>query len=264
MHSLGSKKNKKMNQKSRKTNFLLIIILLVSNLAIAQKEKKKADKSDDIQWNIHKKEIGLDFQYLDRNIRLNSVGSNLIFKKHIGEKKFISKNEKKALRIQFGGFADYPVGQQDSLDNFAGLANVNFNEGKSLNLRALIGIEWQKQIKRIQLFYGIDAGINYSENVNPYSITWVTTTGNVVSYSTNDQSELKVPLYIFMGVKYFIHPRISVSLESALNVGIGWSKYKRTNYDNQFNQTNVSAEAKRQEINLGTDYLRYLNVSFHF
>lgn len=245
-------------------NFTLIILLLISNLVIGQKEEEKLPKSNDTQWNIYKNEIGLDIQLLDRNLRLATIGTNLIFKKHIGEKKFISKDEKKALRIQFGGYADYPVGKQDSLDRYAGLANVNFNEGKSLNIRALIGIEWQKQIKRLQLFYGFDTGVNYSENVNPYSITWISSTGEVIGYSTNEESELRVPLYIFMGVKYFIHPRVSLSLESTVNVGIGWSKYNRINYDNQFNETNVTAEAKRQEINLRTDYLRYLNVSFYF
>lgn len=195
---------------------------------------------------------------------MNTIGSNLIFKKHFGEKKFISNNEKKALRIQFGGFADYPVGKQDSLGSFSGLTNVDFNEGKSLNIRALIGVEWQKQIKRIQLFYGIDGGISYSEQVDPYSITWFASNGVIIGYSTNDESELRVPFYMFMGIKYFIHPRVSISLESALNVAIGWATYKRIDYDNQFNETSVSAEAKRRDINFGTDYLRYLNVSFHF
>lgn len=158
----------------------------------------------------------------------------------------------------------YPIGQQDSLERFVGFRNISFNEGKSLNLRALIGIEWQKQIKRIQLFYGIDGGINYSEYVSPYWITWLTTSGQVVGYSTNDESTLRVPIHVFIGVKYFIHPRISISLESDLNVGVGWLKYKIANFDNQFNQIGVTAEAKRREIYLRTDYLRYLNVSFHF
>jgi hypothetical protein len=65
-------------------------------------------------------------------------------------------------------------------------------------------------------------------------------------------------------LKYFIHPRVSISIESALNIGIGWSKYKLINYDNQFNETSVSVEGKRKELNFETDYVRFINVGFHF
>jgi hypothetical protein len=240
------------------------VSFFVSNFLCGQETDEKSSKVDDIQWNKHKFEVGLDFQFFDRNLRLNSIGSNLIFKKHIGEKKFISKNEKKALRLQIGGFVDYPIGKQDSLGNFAGLNNIRLNEEKFVNVRLLVGIEWQKQINRIQLFYGVDGGIGYFERVEPLSITSSTQTGEIIGYSTVERSNVSVPLHVFMGVKYFIHPRISLSIESALDIGLGWSTYKRTSYDNQFVETSTTPEAKRRDVFFDTDYLRYLNISFHF
>jgi hypothetical protein len=258
-------KKQKMKSIKLKTYFFISISLILPILIFGQAEEDFEEKLKDVQWNIHKKEIGLDFKFLDKNLSLRSIGSNLIFKKHFGEKKFISRNEKKALRIQFGGSADYPIGQQDSLGRNSGFRNVSFNEQRTLNVRMLIGVEWQKQIKRIQLYYGLDIGIQYFERSNPYSITWVSfPSGDIVGYATDEESSVGIPLFGFMGLKYFIHPRVSISIESALNIGIGWSKYKLINYDNQFNETSVSAEGKRRELNFETDYVRFINVGFHF
>lgn len=76
-------KKQKMKSINLKTNFLIIISLILPMLIFGQNEGNPEKKSKDIQWNIYKKEIGLDIQQLDRSLRLSSIGSNLIFKKHL-------------------------------------------------------------------------------------------------------------------------------------------------------------------------------------
>jgi hypothetical protein len=250
-----------------KTNTILVCLCLfifTGNVILAQESTNKLEKKEDIQWNVHRKEIGLDFKFLDRNLNLNSIGSNLIFKKHFGEKRFISLNEKKAFRIQFGGYGDLPVGDQDTLGRYATFTNVNFREGTYLNIRALVGIEWQKQMKRLQLYYGFDTGLEYFESTRSNSISYYFSNGVVVGYGLTDESELRVPIYGFIGLKYFLHPRVSVSIESALSIGIGWLTFSRSRYDSAGDLEFVSDEGKRREVNFDTDYLRYLNVNFHF
>jgi len=119
-----------MKSNWRRINFILMMSFFVFNPLLSQETNEKSKKVDDIQWNKHRHEVGLDFQFLDRDLRLRFIGSNLIYKKHIGEKKFISRNEKKALRLQIGGFVDYPIGKQDSLENSAGLNNIRLNGRK--------------------------------------------------------------------------------------------------------------------------------------
>lgn len=101
---------------------------------MGKKKQSLQKKSDDVQWNIYKNEIGLDFKLLDRDLKLSSIGSNLIFKKRIGEKKYISKNSKKALRIQFGVQVSYLTASNDAI--ISELTNVLHGYGVPAELIA--------------------------------------------------------------------------------------------------------------------------------
>ncbi|MEL6943518.1 MAG: hypothetical protein AAFO82_12680, partial [Bacteroidota bacterium] len=133
-----------------------------------------------------------------------------------------------------------------------------------VSVRLLVGIEWQKQINKLQLLYGFDTGLRYYEEVDPASITWRTSTGEVLQYSTVDRSEVSIPLYGFVGVKYYFNQRISISMESSLAASFNWLTYQNINYDNSLNEIYRSLEAKRKAIQFSTDYLRYINLSLYF
>jgi hypothetical protein len=47
-----------------KTYFFISISLILPMLIFGQAEEDSEEKLKDVQWNIHKKEIGLDFQFL--------------------------------------------------------------------------------------------------------------------------------------------------------------------------------------------------------
>lgn len=59
-----------MNSKNKKINFILAVIFLMTKVASGQEVEKEPKKSEEIQWNVYKKEIALDFQYLDKNLSL--------------------------------------------------------------------------------------------------------------------------------------------------------------------------------------------------
>ena len=253
-----------MKTKKRIVNVSLSLIftLFVPVMSLSQSESTTA-KASDTQWNMYSREFALDFSNLNRDLSLGSIGSNLIFKKRIGVKKSPSLDSQKAFRLQLGGYAAYPIGQA-SLDTLAALQNARYYNWKNISLRLLLGIEWQKQINRIQLYYGLDAGIRYSESVLASSIQTGSNPGQVTKYTQTDRSDLSIPVYAFLGVKYFIHPRISIALESALNTGLSWSSFMNTEVDNINNRTITTLDASRREINFGTEYVRYINVGFHF
>jgi hypothetical protein len=73
-------------------NYLTLFLLFLSQISFSQKEKDKP-----IIFNKHKYEVGIDFQYAFS--RYGDIGTSLVFKKRIGEKKYISINEKRALRF---------------------------------------------------------------------------------------------------------------------------------------------------------------------
>ena len=251
-----------MKPMQRITTTLTLIILFVSPFFSFGQSETNATEGSDTQWNMYGREVALDVHLLNRELQLSSIGTNFIFKKRLGEKKLSSLNDTKALRIQFAGYASYPL--ERDFDTLASLSNVNFYNWKSLSCRLLLGIEWQKQFNRIQLYYGLDAGIRFSNSLTASSINMGPSPGEVLSYRENTRSEFSIPIYAFMGVKYFIHPRISIALESALSTGISRSYLRRVDIDNLTNETITLIDAKRTEINFSTDYVRYINVAFHF
>jgi hypothetical protein len=91
------------------------IFLPIKSWCQTEKENTKSE----IKWNQYKNEIALDCKFLNKDLNLNSIGTNLMYKKRFGEKKFISVTDKKSWRFQIGGYADYPLSSKDTF-NFWG------------------------------------------------------------------------------------------------------------------------------------------------
>lgn len=119
------------------------------------------------------------------------------------------------------------------------------------------------------MYYGLEGGISYATPPASFSALYYIVDGVSigVSYSVYKIKQLTLPLYGFIGAKYFIHPRISISLESSINVGVGLSSQEMTTYSNIFGQGNVTIDKIKQKggvLTFNTNYLRYLNINFHF
>lgn len=218
-------------------------------------------------YNQHKNEIAIDFQNLLHKIGNNVVafaGTNLIYKKRFGEKRFVSVNEKKALRFQLGGYVDTPISSDTISNQLEFPASSYFNIKDSYtNLTTSIGIEWQKQYEeRLQLFYGFDIGASYyrSSGIQSYTISSSSST-----FTEGLSKDVRFPVYGFLGFKVFLHPRFSVSIESSINAGIGFEKNTLTRHDaNAVEQKLLLRSDKRTEFIFNIDYLRYLNLSYYF
>lgn len=236
----------------------LIFIMALPCIAFCQTDNE--DQKSEIRWNEYKNEIALDCKFLNKDLNLNSIGSNLIYKKRFGEKKFIAVNEKKAWRFQIGGFADYPISSKDSF--YITLSSKVINDNKIINVRLLAGIEWQRQMGRFQLYYGMDTGLSIFNEDNPVSFYRTNSAGDIY-YEGFEKLDVGVPFIGFMGLKYFFHPRFSVALESSMSLGVFYSKYTTIGYDVSRDESYRFENINSTNITFGTSYLRFINAAFH-
>jgi hypothetical protein len=222
-----------------------------------EKENTKAE----IKWNQYKNEIALDCKFLNKDLNLNSIGTNLMYKKRFGEKKFISVTDKKSWRFQIGGFADYPIASKDTF-NLNGIYPRLIDNEKIINVRLLAGIEWQKQMGRFQLYYGLDTGVSFYKEDNPI-YTYIYYSDGTRDYEGMEKLEAGLPVIGFMGLKYFFHPRFSVAIESSLSLGVFYSKYTTIGYNNLLTEDERFEVSNSTNITFGTNYLRFINAAFH-
>ncbi len=96
---------------------------------------------------------------------------------------------------------------------------------QSFNPFLILGYEYQQQMGKWQLFYGSDVRLSYSygnyENPNPYYNS--STSSYLIGVKYNKRTSYNLALLPFVGMKYFIHPRFAISLES--NFWISYSSY---------------------------------------
>ena len=142
-----------------KTKHHIFILFLIHLPILLWCQTEKENPKNEIKWNQYKNEIALDCKFLNKDLNLTSIGTNLIYKKRFGEKKFISVTDKKSWRFQIGGYADYPLSSKDTF-NFFGQYTRFLDYEKRISISLLAGIEWQKQMGRFQLYYGLDSGIS--------------------------------------------------------------------------------------------------------
>ena len=72
-------------------------------------------------------------------------------------------------------------------------------------------------------------------------------------------------LTVFGGLKYYFHPRFSVSYELSFRVAASFIEQKQERFEPDIEgPVELEYHYKRTEINGFTDYLRYFNVSYHF
>jgi hypothetical protein len=252
--------------------FICLLVLFAFSLSLfAQDDKDKKEKP----INQYKNEIALDFQNAFRNL-VNGLSNNnsdseaiatsLIYRRRIGERKFISVNEKKALRFQLGGAFSVPISTEEIYDStLTGASNLlNIKESRT-DVYSYIGIEWQRQFEKLQVYYGLDSGVRYYKDLDvPVSVI-SSTTGQVNFWREINYRSISIPLIGFGGVKYYFHPRFSLSYELSFGAAISFIKNRQDRFEPGIDGPAEKEFNYRQtKISGNSDFLRYFNLSYHF
>ena len=249
----------------KKNHIKYVVCALVfcgSNVVFSQSNVLSVKDSLSKRWNFYEKEIALDVKYLSRELNLNSIGSNLIYKKRFGEKRFISLNDKKSYRFQIGGYSDISVNEIDSVTYGNTSIFTKDIHDNSANIKGLFGVEWQKQINKLQLYYGFDTGIDFYLSTG--FLYYNTYNGDLYSYRTQDEYRVGIPVFGFFGLKYFFHPRFSVGIESSISLGFFRTVSKYSTIQINSAAPEYSDYLKKYHIIFDVDYVRFINAAFHF
>jgi hypothetical protein len=112
--------------------------------------------------------------------------------------------------------AKFSYGSGQSTQNYS--SNSNSDDYSVVSMQISLGYEFQKNMKKLQLFYGLDLFFNYTD-----LSTTNTNVNNNTTYISKDVS--LAPGYgasPFVGVKYFVLPNLSISTE----INFTTEKYK--------------------------------------
>lgn len=238
-----------------------ILCFLAPRLS-AQTTNEKQVKNE-VKYNQHEYEIGIDVKSI---FSLQGIGSGLIFKKRIGEKKYINVYEKRALRLSLGGAFEVPTNAKVE-------GNSPGNDVRDLksargSILAGVGLEWQKQRERIQFFYGGDCFAAHSTfGTGLYSSVVYISDQNITANVYYDQTRsLTTGVNGFGGIRFFFSPRFSVSAESGMLIGyrFGKTRFHYTYVDSNFSPQKITREEKAGSIVWQTQYLRSLYFSYYF
>ncbi len=243
--------------------FSIVFLLSTISITVGQDSTLNDIPKKEVQWNKLKREFALDIRNLNFSGNIGDVGTNLIFKKYFGEKKYIAINERKAMRFQISGSAEYPISKSDTIGQYD-FGNIGSFTQKNINIGILVGIEWQTQMKRLQLYYGFDSGIAFNKRLDPYYNRIYFTNGSFYGFVSKDELNLSVPIFGFVGLKYSLHPRVSLSIESSIFTGVSWSTIEINEFVIDNMESSLVSKGKSLDLLFGTRYLRLLNCSFHF
>ncbi len=125
------------------------------------------------------------------------------------------------------------------------------------NLSISAGYEYQQLFNRWQFYYGSDLATNYSYNRQK------DTNASPKEEVIKQISSYGVGLKPFLGFKYFISPRFSLSSETSLYVGTSYHKSTLDVTINGVQKTDLP-EIKGVRIEAAFIYLSSIFVSFHF
>lgn len=240
---------------------LFLFTLCLSTFLFSQ------NQVDTVGFNGFKHEIALDFQNAFRN-QINgdatggtAIATSLMYRRHIQGK----NGKARALRLQVGGSYNLPLGSQEVFSNGnTGNNNLLVTRNQEVDVFAFVGLESQRQINRLQFYSGIDLGVGYFREVGVVNVS-TSFSGNVNFYREGRDITTSIHAVGFFGVKYFLHPRFSMSYEASMTNSLRFRREMIDRYiPTQEDPVEREFNYKRTEIGLGFDYLRYFNLSYYF
>ena len=116
---------------------------------------------------------------------------------------------------------------------------------RNWNIGVALGYEWQKNVKKHQLIYGVDLRYTHSSNYSG-------TVGNFYGETLIHMAFLES----FIGFKYRLRPELSISAE----VSCGPSMH----YISNWNLTAHQRTGFSRTFGFGIDPFRLINLSYHF
>lgn len=172
-----------------------------------------------------------------------------------------------AYRLNLNWAADYGLITQDSLRvlyNFGSSGIVVEKEARYAGFGISGGYEWQQQFGRFQLFYGADAFVGHFSDKRTGELFYseYTSTGGAVERRRDVELLMRrtsIGIAPLAGVKYFLHPRVSFSIESTAYLRYTWN-YQKTDYSTFVPQRT----AKGQGIATSVIPISAFNLTFHF
>jgi hypothetical protein len=160
----------------------------------------------------------------------------------------------------FSEITDIDVTLPNTVNNFA--SEPIDQHYSAINLFA--GIEKQHFLRRIVFYHGLEMGGGYSRFTSKYfSAT------SPFGEQANEQhvAERKIFLSCFAGLKFFIVPQISVSIECNVYGGINFQQHKIDYFEFDSSGSNAVHTTSMRDVQhyfLKSNRLRTLNVGFHF
>lgn len=182
-------------------------------------------------------EIGTDLLWLiDKNIL---PATNIFIRKNL-----VTKNDRlTALRLRFG----LDLNKMDSSQ----IWNNNPVERFHISPFMRIGHEWQAQVDRFQLFYGVDLHLLYSYNFERFEHT------NRGTGGTGRINLFQVGPVGFIGIKYFLNSYLSLSME-------GGYQALYESFVLKGRSTSTRNETHRTELSMNLIPIHFINFSYHF
>ncbi|MGV3604696.1 MAG: hypothetical protein ACO1N1_25955 [Dyadobacter fermentans] len=210
-----------------KLMYAIFVCLSLTLQVFGQESKQETDVNVKYRWD-----VSLDLYQLFYN-----GGGNVMLR-------YMPNNKYGAYRFQIGSshFSNRNS-RTPSIDTTTNQPTIGAKyQLKGANVDIKIGYEFHKGKGRHQVFFGGDLGYSYDYGNNNYN--------GIGTYRNNT-----VALYPFIGVKYRILNRLSLSTEMTVRT----LYYVQKQYDSR---DNLIADDKMFAVNFVP--LRLINVSYHF
>ncbi len=268
----------------------LVSVLIAITNTIAQTTEAKEEK-----------ETVTKVSYVDDGfVRLKwDVGTNLTFllNDNYGQgdilvrKNKVNRNKQWGItysairyRVQFDHssstleYADKPINKEEFINNHGNYQLIDWKRKmlQQSSFSASIGYEWQKYYGRFLMHYGYDVGIGGFMEKTADILTYFDRQLPVYERKAvflpihNETKGWDVSVSPLVGVKYFIHPMISISAETQIKLSYGRS-HENSNYSanhGYYYGSMIPEEGatQRRETNLVARYtpVAFLGASFHF
>jgi hypothetical protein len=127
-----------------------------------------------------------------------------------------------------------------------------------------VGIERQHYLRRLVFYHGLEIGGGCSRFASKYF-----SVNNPNGEVTNDQriSETKIFISGFAGLKFFLVPQVSLSVECNAFGGINFQRQQVDYYEYDVPGTSgapATLALDKQNYFLKSNRIRTLNIAFHF
>lgn len=243
-----------------KSILVFLVLLISSTFSFAQIKFQSADLSEVSKHKFHA-EIGVSS--LSR-LWNGTAGGTLLLKRSFGGKDLATINSIKLLRTFVSVNAQ--INFSDDPNKMIGdTSGVVLHPAERSNVSFGIGLEKQKQGKRLSHTYGLDFFGQYS---NTDSGTRFPAVFNDITFSTLSSTNrfvqtIKVGINPFIGAKYYFNDQFSLGIEAGfqifyLNTKITEVEFERRFVDNKF----LSVYTEKAPVSVGGLGILFNGVRF--